>query len=352
MKTELLSRARAAGFSDARITRAELPAHYGDRLREWVAAGMHGEMEYMERTAEMRAQGADAVLPGAQSVIVFAASYYPGNSRADTDLSDIDSSTISDPTLRIAKYALGEDYHLVFRERLQPVVEWLNETVPGHTWRICVDSAPLNERAYAIESGIGFMGRNTMIIAPDAGSYLLLAEIVTTAQLPTDAPISGTCGTCTRCIDACPTGAITEPLRVDATRCISYLTIEKKTELSAAEHDACGEWAFGCDICQDVCPYNKSPEPVAIPELAEGVRVHRNEPASTFLQLLSNRQFERRLNRSPLLRAGKRRLQKRVAAIENFTTEAQRHRAGTEGKCLNEQTTDVELAKPVESPSL
>lgn len=351
LKTELLARARAAGFSDARIARADLPAHYGARLQEWVASGQHGEMEYMSRTAAMRAQGAEAVLPGAKSVIVFAGQYSGGvedgrkqtqtdgngRKRTETHVAEIEElqpqvrhtsgATIqnsdftiqnsSAPSVRIAKYALGEDYHLVFRERLQPIVEWLSEKVPGHSWRICVDSAPLNERAYAIESGIGFMGRNTLIIAPGSGSYFLLAEVVTTAELPVDVPISGTCGTCTRCLDACPTGAITDPLRVDATRCISYLTIEKKTELTEAEHSMSGEWAFGCDICQDVCPYNKTPQPAAMRELKEGVIVHRNEPASTFFQLISNRQFERRLERSPLLRPGKRRLLQRVDRIVN-----------------------------------
>jgi epoxyqueuosine reductase len=317
-KPQLLARAQAAGFSDARIARADLPPHYGQRVHEWVAAGMHGEMDYMQRTAPVRAQGADAVLPGAKSVIVFAAPYHPGPD-GSPQIQNSEFGTQNSPpqhaTVQIANYALGEDYHLVFRERLQPILDWLSDTIPGHAWRICTDSAPLNERAYAIESGIGFMGRNTMIIAPGAGSYLLLAEIVTTAELPHDLAITGTCGTCTRCIDACPTAAIREPLLVDATRCISYLTIEKKTELSPAEHASCGDWAFGCDICQDVCPYNKTPAPVQMPEFREGVRLVRREPASTFLQLLSNRQFARRFDRSPLLRAGKRRMTTRILDI-------------------------------------
>jgi len=306
LKTQLLERAREAGFFATGVAAADLPGAYGVRLQEWLAAGYAGQMDYMPRTATLRAQGADAVLPGARSVSVFAASDAPpaGNGEPPTD-----------ETVRIAKYALGEDYHYVFREKLTPLMQWLETQRPGHQWRMVVDSAPLNERAYAVESGIGFYGRNTMVIAPGAGSYFLLAEIVTTAIINPDCPITGTCGTCTRCLDACPTQAIVSPHIVDATRCISYLTIEKKSPMTDEEHHAAGEWAFGCDICQDVCPYNKSPEPVVISEMAEGVRLRRREPAVTFRQLDTNSKFERRFARSPLLRPGPRRLRLRVQAI-------------------------------------
>jgi epoxyqueuosine reductase len=314
LETELLHRAREAGFTNVRIARADLPAHYGDTLKTWVDAGMHGEMAYMERTSRMRAQGAEGVLPGARSVIVFAASYWRDDDSESHDAAHLDVHRQEELTARVAKYALGQDYHLVFRERLQPIVDWLDAKLPGNKWRICVDSAPLNERAYAVESGIGFMGRNTMVIAPGSGSYLLLAEIVTTAELQPDLPIEGTCGTCTRCIDACPTNAITQPLKVDATRCISYLTIEKRSGLTETEHQMSGEWAFGCDICQDVCPYNKAPEPASMQQLAAAI-VHEREPLSTFSSLGSNRDFEKRFARSPLLRAGKRRVQERARRI-------------------------------------
>lgn len=306
LKEELRQRASEVGFTAVGVTRADLPSGYGHRQKAWLDAGHHGEMEYMKRTADMRAHGADAVLEGAQSVLVFAAPYFQ-HEPAAADTSE---------TGKIARYALGQDYHYLLREKLEPVQQWLAEQLPGERWRTVVDSAPLNERAYAVESGVGFYGRNTMVIVPRAGSYFLLAEIVTTARIPPDDPIAGSCGTCTRCLDACPTGAILRPHQVDARKCISYLTIEKKSPLTEAEHAASGEWLFGCDICQDVCPYNKSPEPALLAELAG--TLHHVQPLQELLSLESNSQFERRVGSSPLLRAGKRRLHERAKKIRDL----------------------------------
>lgn len=263
----------------------------------------------MAAHGEARADAA-TVLEGARSVIVFAAAIDASEPQPDPAPGEV----------RVARYATGEDYHIVLKERLAPLLDWLAAARPGHHWRIVTDSAPLLERAFAADAGLGFIGRNTMLIAPDKGSHFLLAEIVTTAPIEPDPPIEGTCGTCTRCIEACPTGAIVDEFRVDATRCISYLTIEKKSPLTPGEAQALGPWVFGCDVCQDVCPYNKFAGPVRIGELRAGRVVAPAESATTFTTPGSNREFERRFARSPILRPGRRRLLERVrAALANIT---------------------------------
>ncbi len=306
LKRRLTERARAAGFDTVRVAPADLESGHAARLRAWLDAGMHGEMAYMERIAEGRAR-AETVLEGARSVIVFAAPYHPGGFPA------------AEPGgLKVAKYALGEDYHYVLRERLAPIVEWLDRERPGCRWRICIDSAPLMERAYAVASGVGFFGKNSLVITPGLGSFSLLAEIATTAEIAPDPPVLGTCGTCTRCIDACPTSAITASGVVDARRCLSYLTIEKKSPLDPTEQKAVADagWVFGCDICQDVCPYNKRPSPTRMAEFEEGRVVRRHESPETFLAPQSNSQFERRFDRSPLLRPGRRRIQQTARTLQ------------------------------------
>ena len=316
-RAELTRRAADAGFPAVGIAPADLAeAHHADRLAVWLAAGLHGEMEYLARAGIDRAR-AETVLPGARAVIVFAAPYHPGPELAA-------DPAAGGPTVKIAKYALGEDYHDTLRRRLGPVVDWLDASHPGHAWRICVDSAPLLERAFAEAAGVGFFGKNTLLIVPKLGSFFLLAEIVTTAPLPPDTPVTGTCGTCTRCLDACPTGAFPMPGILDARKCLSYLTIEKKSPLDDSERAAVADagWAFGCDICQDVCPYNKRP-PAGLPEFAEGATVRRAEPAATFLDPASNGQFERRFADSPILRPGRRRVRAAVEVIAEKLTATQ-----------------------------
>lgn len=327
LKLELQRRAVDAGFLQARVAGATAGEANREPLEQWLAGGMHGEMEYMARHPR---HNAEVVLPGAKAVIVFAASYFAD----DPDLYDAEEMDPAQEigligpmgpigpmeeglTVRVARYARGKDYHLVLREKLAPVVEWLREVRPGHEWRICVDSAPLLERAFAEQSGIGFVGKNTMLISQGAGSYYFLAEVVTTAEIAPDAPVLGTCGTCTRCIDACPTEAIVAPYKLDARRCISYLTIERKSELSENEAARIGDWAFGCDICQDVCPYNKRPAVASIEEFSNP-RVGPREPLATFIEPDSNSQFAKRFADSPVLRPGRKRVQANArAAAEN-----------------------------------
>ena len=311
LKQQLRSRVREAGMLDARVAAARLSPVHLRRLEEWLDAGMHGEMNYIARDPVRRCDATN-LLPGARSVIVVAAAYEP-----------VQTPAISGSgTVRIASYAVGEDYHLVLRERLEPVVAWLGEAMPENRWRICIDSAPLLERAYAEACGIGFFGRNTMLISPKWGSCLFLAEILTTAAIEPDAAVQGKCGNCTRCIDACPTGALAGPFRLDARRCVSYLTIEKRSPLSDEERELSGAWAFGCDECQAVCPYNEFAGPPECAEFWDGRVVHKAEPLVTFEGPQSNSQFARRFARSPLLRPGRKRLLRnaRTAASRSQTS--------------------------------
>jgi epoxyqueuosine reductase len=299
LKAEMLRRAGEAGFADARVAPARVADDHARRLGDWLAAGMHGEMAYMQRWGGRRAD-AETVLPGARAVIVLRADYHSGQPSADP--------VAGPPTVRVAKYALGEDYHIVLKRRAAPLLQWLSSELPGNEWRVATDSAPLLERAFAEAAGVGFTGKNTLLIAPGAGSFFLLAEILTTAPIAPDSPVEGTCGNCTRCIDACPTGAIVAPSVLDARRCISHLNIEKRTDLSPEEERMLHGWAFGCDVCQDVCPYNRAPAVSPIDELAKGGVVAHHEPLATFLAPRTNGEFEKRFAGSPLLRPGRKRL--------------------------------------------
>ena len=313
-RAELAAHAAAAGFCAVGIAPSRAEEAHRLRIARWLSDGMHGEMGYMAHPNIDRAN-AETVLPGAKSVIVLAASYAPPGAPPQPEPAP--------GFVRIARYALGKDYHEVFRRRLAQVETWLRETIPGHEWRIITDSAPLMERAFAEAGGLGFIGRNAMLITPSAGSFVLLAEIATTADLPKDSPRPGTCGTCTRCIVACPTQAITSEGVVDARLCISYTTIERRSPPSPAEQVAAVPWAFGCDICQDVCPYNFHPKTETMDELREGTILNAVEPASTFLEPESNSQFEQRFAESPVLRPGRTRVQRNVkwaAGLEKAVT--------------------------------
>jgi len=243
---EVKSRARAIGFDLVGITTAE-PARYREYFKSWLSDGNAGTMEYLHRRVDQRTDPA-SYLPEARSVICVAINYHvqlaPPDPAASTHRG------------KIARYALGEDYHEPLKKRLWTLADWLREIVPGARTRTCVDTAPILEREYAGRAGVGWIGKNTCVINPEIGSWLLLGEIITTIELPADEPATDHCGTCTRCIDACPTRAITAPYQLDARRCISYLNIEHTGPIPDEHRPAMGEWLYGCDICQDVCPFN------------------------------------------------------------------------------------------------
>jgi|SRR5687768_13602274 len=242
-----LIKAEAArlGFDLAGITQAE-PSRYRDYFKQWLDDGQAGSMEYLARRFDERTDPG-TYLPGARSVICVAKNYYhelePAPDRGEHG--------------RVARYALGDDYHEQMKPKLHALADYLRRLAPAAQTRCAVDSAPVMEKELAARAGIGWLGKNTCVINERIGSWVLLGEVLTTLELPADEPAVDRCGTCTRCIDACPTHAITAPYQLDARKCISYLTIEHRAEIPAEMRVGIGDWVFGCDICQDVCPWNR-----------------------------------------------------------------------------------------------
>ena len=243
----ILARARELGFSAVGICDAR-PSDHADEIRRWIADGKHGSMAWFAEHLETRIDPARLV-PGAQSVICVADRYArPQRDRV------VDAWP---PRGRIARYARGEDYHVVIQKRLRKLQFELRAAHPGETFRVACDLLPVLERELAARAGVGRVGKHTLVIESGGTSYLLLGEIVTTLALDVTPRSNGDpCGSCTCCIDACPTGAIA-PFSVDASKCLSYTTIEHRGEIEDAFVDPTGDWLFGCDVCQEVCPHNK-----------------------------------------------------------------------------------------------
>ncbi len=253
---EVLAICKAQGFALAGICPA-LPTDRGSELDSWLAAGQHGEMAWLAADSATRKDPARE-LPGVRSVIMVADQYADGAADPPTPPGHG----------RIARYARGRDYHWFIKRRLHKLNDQFRERYPEHAFRTFVDTAPVLEREHALRAGLGWIGKHTLLINPGAGSYLLLGGTFTTMDIrapgtpppPAPAamgdPIGDACGGCTRCIDACPTGAIT-PYSVDARRCIAYLTIEHRSAIAPELQAGIGEWIFGCDVCQEVCPHNQ-----------------------------------------------------------------------------------------------
>ena len=220
-------------------------------FEEWLRNGYAGEMTYLPRSAYKRAD-VRRVVPGARSVIVTGTMYNTGRPYS-TECGDPDAALI-------ARYAWGDDYHDVLKPRLDALVAWMREVSPEpFDARAYVDTGPAQERVYAQYAGLGWIGKNTCLINPELGSWLFLAEVICTLPLEPDQPVLDQCGTCTLCLESCPTGAIVEPHVLDATRCLSYLTIELRGAIPDEHRAALGNRIYGCDVCQDVCPYNQTP---------------------------------------------------------------------------------------------
>ena len=244
----VLETCRSLGFTLSGICDAS-PSSHAEAVRAWISAGRHGSMEWMERRLEERLDPG-VYLPGAASMIVVADRYHEGG----RDRIEPDGPARG----RIARYARGRDYHKVLKGRLVKLAKALSEAHPEAAFRPCVDTAPILEREHAMRAGLGLVGKNTLLIEPGHGSWLLLGAVVSTLRLePTPSRHIGEdpCGTCTRCIDACPTDAITA-FSVDATRCIAYTTIEHRSGIAPEIAASTGDWLFGCDVCQEVCPHS------------------------------------------------------------------------------------------------
>lgn len=294
------SRARELGFDLCGIARAERHPRLA-RLADWIAEGRAGEMRYLQDTLGQRADPR-AVLPAAQSVVSLGVVYNTAEPY----------STSVPERAAIARYAWGDDYHDVLRRRIRALVQAMAEAAGrGFEAFSCVDTGPVQERVFAEQAGLGWIGKNTCLIHPKLGSWIFLAEVLTNAELEPDAAAVDHCGTCTRCLDACPTGALDRPYSLDAARCLSYLTIETRGAVDAPMRPAVREQVYGCDICQEVCPWNRrapvsddpawQPRPtLAFPRLLELCR-------------LSDDEWRERLKGSAMRRAGLRRIRRSLA---------------------------------------
>jgi len=239
---EVKRRGRELGFSAVGVTTLEPSAH-ADFIDRWLAAGYAGTMTYLHRQAARR-RDPRAIFPAARRAVVTLTNYFHGPAPR--------------PTARVAQYAWSTDYHEVLGRRLAALAAEIARLVPGSTSRAYVDAGPVPERELAQRAGLGWIGKNAMLIRPGLGSFTFIGVLLTDAALDADLPFAADrCGTCTRCLDACPTGAFVAPRTLDARRCISYLTIERRGDFTPEESGLTGDWLFGCDVCQDVCPWNE-----------------------------------------------------------------------------------------------
>lgn len=235
--------AKLLGFNDCGISPVQHLEKEASRLKQWITSGLNGQMVYMAGHFEKRVNP-EKLVPGAKSVISVILNYYPSDTQKDKEAP------------KISKYAYGYDYHKIIKNKLNKLLQFIRKTYPKVNGRFFVDSAPVMDKVWAARSGLGWIGKNTNLISRKNGSFVFIGELIIDLELEYDIPEKDYCGTCTLCIDACPTGAIVKPYLLDARKCISYFTIEYKEELPSEMKDKFENWVFGCDICQDVCPWN------------------------------------------------------------------------------------------------
>jgi epoxyqueuosine reductase len=279
-------------------------------FREWLDRGYAGEMGYLHRSADRRAD-VRRVLPSARSVIALGTIY---NADRPYSIENADTRQAA-----IARYAWGDDYHTVIQRQLDSLLAWLRSEA-GDTFegRAYVDTGPVQERVYAQYAGLGWIGKNTCVINPEIGSWIFLSEIICNLELDADTPAVDQCGSCTLCLDACPTDALVEPRVLDSTRCLSYLTIELKGSIPASQRDTMGEHAYGCDICQEVCPWNISPSTGQSAAPPWQPRAGLDSPRLLDLWLRTDDELRALLKGSAMKRAGVRRFRRNLAvAIGN-----------------------------------
>ncbi len=299
--------AQSLGFDLVGISDSIIPTQDHDAFLQWLEQNHHGTMHYLARDPERRCIPSQ-ILPNAQSVIMVALNY--GQTQPDSAL------------VKMGKYARGKpDYHLVFEQKLSELCEILNTTFKNEAYRFSVDYGPLMERSFASKAQLGFIGKNTTLITREFGSWVLLGEIITTAKLPSSPLLAhGRCGTCTKCITSCPTGALTAEYKLDSRLCISYLTIENKGPIPVELREKVGAWLFGCDICQDVCPHNTKAKAyvpskwttIAIaPDLSDPDYLSSTAFLIKILTIPDQEEFKQFFKNTPFLRA------KRVGMIRN-----------------------------------
>lgn len=239
--------AKRLGFMSCGISKAGFLEEEAPRLEDWLTKNMHGEMRYMENHFDKRLDPTKLV-EGSKSVISLLLNYYP-------------EETQREDSYKISKYAYGTDYHFVIKDKLKELLQFMKTEIGDIEGRAFVDSAPVLDKAWAAKSGLGWIGKNSNLLTKQVGSFYFIAELIVDLELESDSPVTDHCGNCTACIEACPTQAIVEPYKVDGSKCISYFTIELKDALPNSVKGQFEEWMFGCDICQDVCPWNKFSKP-------------------------------------------------------------------------------------------
>jgi epoxyqueuosine reductase len=284
------------------FARAEFDEEGEKNLEKFIAEGRNADMHYLENFhARVNPR---ALLPGAESVIVIGVNYYQEAEKTPAGYG------------KIARYAWGRDYHKILQGILKKLERFIVLNAPGAECKICVDSSPILEKNYAARAGLGFIGKNTTLINPQYGSFIVLGEILTTLKLKYDKPVGGTCGTCTRCLDSCPTKALIAAGKMDARRCISYLTIENKGAIKKPFHKKIGNRLFGCDTCQEVCPYNQTfAKPATHPDFKKTI-AGSSLPLKEIAAIKTDAEFLNRFAGSPLMRAKRKGLQRnaRIAA--------------------------------------
>ena len=288
--TRLKQRAAELGFSSARITDAQAFVVEREALIGRIQAGLYEGMPWLNTERAIVAADPTALLPGARSVISVAMPYSGGS----------ENTWQGGARGRIARYALSADYHDTLKVGLRELRSFLLEMAPGNEGAVVVDTGRVVDRAVAARSGLGWYGKNTMILTPQAGSWVMLGELISTFELPIDPPLNTSCGRCVRCLDKCPTGAIVAPGVIDSRRCISYLTIEHRGWIPRSLRPLVGQWIFGCDICQEVCPVNQAVEPGlgAMPPVIE------SEPELAPLLSMTRQEFRQRYFHTPVGRTG------------------------------------------------
>ena len=298
MKAEIVALAEELGFDLCRVARATVPPHVGE-FREWLSEGRAGTMEWLARNADRRTEP-ELVLPGIRSVVVLAMNYKVEGRGPSVEGSE--SGSFDAATGRIARYAWGDDYHEVIEKKLRVMDDWM--AARGGRQRHYVDTGPVLERDFAALAGVGWHGKSTMLIHPKLGTWFFLAELFTTLELDPDEPLPDRCGSCTRCMVACPTQAITAPHRLDARRCISYLTIELKGSIPEEFRPLIGDRIYGCDDCLDACPWNRFAS--ASRETAFAARPFVNEMSLRDFLALDDDSFRALFRKSPIKRIKRR----------------------------------------------
>ena len=296
-------KAQEIGFQKIGIARAEELTAEGEHLRNWLGRRYQGEMAWLEREPEKRTDPR-LIFPEARSVISVAINYYtPSQHDGGPNRG------------KISRYAWGDDYHEIVKEKLRELLDWIVTEVPNASGKVCVDTAPVMEKAWAERAGLGWIGKHSNLITTDLGSWIFLGEILLNLDLDHDEPAAEHCGSCTACIDACPTDAIVEPFVVDSNKCISYATIELRTEeLPENIESNLNGWIYGCDICQEVCPWNRFERPSDEPRFAP-----RNGEASLDLEvveLLTPENYAERFRKSAMKRTKLAGLKRNAAALK------------------------------------